>query len=359
MDRTRWRRVAAAAGLAVALLTGCSAPGTYSTILASPSPTPPAGTSRATAPATVDGCPNYHLTILTEPQLTDFSETGPVGLTQQRLQDDVAAIQRYGTEHPADFGSVRFVNGPTVRIVVAFRDHLAEHCAALRAQLAFPEEFEITFQSLNATDLSALQQTIQTTYESRLLWTGQASDHLDIGLRADAVDVARELHERYGDLITLHVGLLGYPDPGKPAGSRCPVRGPIATPPVRVTLTLDRTTVPSGGGFKGSVRITNDGASMISVDTGSPAEARVYLPGENEPVGTYAGAIGGVGMGGPLAPGASLDIDMVGATASCDPALGWALPPGTYEVRAVLEWNGDADGLKSILSDPVPLTIVP
>jgi hypothetical protein len=64
-----------------------------------------------------------------------------------------------------------------------------------------------------------------------------------------------------------------------------------------------------------------------------------------------------------LGPLESIDIDVLGGTASCDPALGYALRPGQYEVRAVIDAYTMHDNAPTdigyILSDPAPLTIVP
>jgi hypothetical protein len=53
----------------------------------------------------------------------------------------------------------------------------------------------------------------------------------------------------------------------------------------------------------------------------------------------------------------------VGGTASCDPALGYALPPGDYEVRVpvvqlTMHDNAPTE-VSYVLSEPVPLTITP
>lgn len=58
----------------------------------------------------------------------------------------------------------------------------------------------------------------------------------------------------------------------------------------------------------------------------------IRRPGTSAIVAAYDGAIAGVGIEATLAPGESRDIAVLGGTATCDPALGFALPEGDYEV---------------------------
>jgi hypothetical protein len=108
------------------------------------------------------------------------------------------------------------------------------------------------------------------------------------------------------------------------------------------------------------VTVTNTGGEVVSFESGSPLTALVYMPGTDEVVGIYTGGIAGVGIGAELGPGESIDVDVLGGTASCDPDLGYALPPGDYEVRAPVEqyeYPEDRFERHAILSEPTPLTV--
>ena len=63
-------------------------------------------------------------------------------------------------------------------------------------------------------------------------------------------------------------------------------------------------------------------------------------------------AIGGVGIDVDLAPGASAELPVVSGTASCDPALGYLLPPGDYQVVIEVPYR-----LDSVASAPLPIVI--
>lgn len=352
-QRSHGPRLSAIALVAIAsLLAGCVGSG------ASP---PPGDDSPPLETAGLDdlsACPNFRATIESLPPPDISGENDPIVIEQQRLRSDLEVVQAYAAANPLDFGSVRFENLPRVRIVVGFRADVGKHCAALRAMLAFPDSFEITWQSLSEIELTELHERIVMEIRGDMVSVGQASDHLEVTLRADAVDTARALLARYGSAVRLTVGMLPFPDPGGAAGGRCLLPDDLRSADVQTRLELEPAIVRSGADFRGTVRLTNPGAGVLVVDSGEPGIAYIYRLGEDRPIGTYTGIIGGVGRGDTLQPGASLAIGVVGGTASCDPASGWALGPGPYEARALIEWHTDA-GIGHLLSNPADLMIVP
>jgi hypothetical protein len=294
----------------------------------------------------------------------DGTEEGPVAREQQRLDGDVQAAVAYGAEHPDEFASVRYENGPRVRIVIGFTAHIDEHCAALRELLEYPDEFEIIRQPATEAQLEQIQEGLAARYREVLRSVGRGAGVLHLGLRADGEAAAAEVRAEYGDLVEITVGILPYPDPFAHGGGCGGLPGPIVTDtPFAVSATLDAATVRSGHDFGGTVTVTNTSASAAVLDTGQPATAIVFRAGSNRPVGFYDGGIAGTGFGGNLGPSESLSFDLLGGTASCDPALGYALPPGRYDVRVPVDQytmheNAPTE-ISYLLSDPVPLTIVP
>ncbi|MCI0582348.1 MAG: hypothetical protein L0227_05535 [Chloroflexi bacterium] len=369
-------RAALLARLEVALLAllvaGCG-PGAGAT------PTGPAASASAPAAtaspgptggsAGMPGCPNFVEVVETGPMPgDDGTEDGPVARAQQRIMADAEAAQAYGAAHPDEYASLRFENGPRVRIVIAFTGHIAEHCAALRELLAFPEEFEIILRERSDADLAALQQEIVDLARPFLLYAGSggATGVIEVGLRANGEDMARQLVERYGDAVQVTVGMLSYPDRTRPDGlTTCvPTMGTFRQDtPLRAGLVLKVGTVASGADFTATASVMNLGIADFDFQSGSPATALVYAAGGVDAIGAYTGGIGGVGLGKVLGPLESIDVDVVGGTASCDPALGYALPPGRYEVRAVIDVLTMHDNAPTdfgyILSDPAALVIEP
>ena len=354
-----------------ALVAGCSTGAPPS----AGGPTPGASSTPRGAPApaagngAIPGCPNYVEVVETGPVPSDNgAENGPVAQEQNRLTGDVEVAQGYGASHADEFTSVRFENGPRVRIVVAFTGHLAEHCAALRELLAFPEEFELVLEKRTEVELLAIQQEIVDFARPVFVSAGSggAAGVIEVALRADGEAMARQIVERYGDAVNVTVGLLSYPDGTRADGlTTCmPATGPLRVDaPLRGTLVLEPGGVSSGAGFNAKVQVANVGTEDFDFQSGAPATALVFAPSGTEAIGTFTGGIGGVGLGQVLRPLESIDIDVLGGTASCDPALGYALPPGRYEARAVIDVltmhdNAPTD-IGYILSDPAPLTIVP
>jgi hypothetical protein len=341
-------------------VTPTSSPLTSPTASGSPAPT--------ASSAGVPGCPNFVDVVETGPMPGgDGTEDGPVARAQQRIAADAEAAQQYGAEHPDEFASLRFENGPRVRLVIGFTAHLAAHCAALRELLAFPEEFELIRQERTEAEANDTLQQIAAVARPFFVSAGsRAEGVVEVVLRADGEAVAGQLVAQYGDQVDVTVGLLSYPERSRPDGlTTCPpAAGSLRVDsPLRASLVLESGVISSGADFRATVTVVNSGLGKFDFESGSPSTALVYRRGGSEAVGAFSGVIGGVGLGKTLKPLDTIDIDVVGGTASCDPALGYALPPGSYEVRAVVDVltmhdNGPTE-TEYILSDPAPLTIVP
>lgn len=316
-------------------------------------------------------CPNFVTEVATGPEIIDEDEFGPVSMEQQRLTNDIDTIDRYGDAHPDMFGSSRFENAPWVRIVVGFTGDLEAHCLALRELLEFPDEFQLIQQEISERELQAIYAEITTlvrdTSSSGSIAMG-AGPPIFVQLSADAEDLAAELVERYGDTVKISVGALPYPDPTVATDFDCRGfegeigAGDVVDGDLVATLSLEETTVASGGDFSGTATVTNTGTAELAFASGEPLVAIVFRPGTNDPVGLYVGGIDGVGTGADLPPGESISIRVIGGTASCDPTLGYALPAGDYDVRVYVPWDTyPSDNAPVVttylLTDPVTLTI--
>ena len=349
--------------LAVLVVAGCTG-GPLPPSAGPGSPSPNGSPLESTPPSGLGDCPNYVDVVETGPDPTDFSENGPLAHDQGRLQGDVEAMQAYGSAHPDEFTAVRFENAPWVRLVVGFTGHIQEHCAALRAILEYPNDFQIIRQPRTGTELEQIQQAIVALAGQHLRSVGIGAETIDVQLRADGLSIAEQIHATYGDLLTIYVGFLPYPDPAS-AGVDCSaiLKDIVTDTPLRVTARLETARVVTGQDFRGTVTVTNTGADVVEFESGDPMTAVVYRRGSNQVVGAYEGGISGVGAGGTLQPGGTLDIGVLGGTASCDPTLGYALPPGLYDVRVRVDQyaHPEATGvvITYLLSDPVPLEITP
>jgi hypothetical protein len=324
---------------------------------------PPASGSPV-APLATAGCPNFVEVVETGPVPgDDGTEDGPVARAQQRISGDVDLAVQYGADHPDEFASARYENGPRVRLVVGFTTHIEEHCAAIRAILEYPDEFEIIRQSATEGQLMAAMDDIIGMVDRSFQSVGLGAGVIHVNLRADGEDLAAGVFEKYGDLVEITVGLLPYPD--RFAGPvQCGTDGlNVSDAPLDLEAELNTGVIKPGADFRGQVKITNTAAVPFDFQSGPTQTAAVYLPGADVPVGFFTRGLDSIGYGATIAPGESITLDVVGGTASCDPALGWALPPGSYEVRVHVEVYTMHDNAPTevayVLSPPVPLTIVP
>jgi hypothetical protein len=313
----------------------------------------------------VTACPNFVEVVETGPVPGDNgAEDGPVAREQQRISSDVDLAIAYGADHSDEYASVRYENGPRVRMVIGFTAHIEEHCAALRAILEYPDEFEIIRQPVTELRLEEIRQAIAARYRELMRSVGRGAGVIHLALRADGQDAAAEVLAEYGELVEITVGLLPYPDRfgGDPMCE--PLVGPIAGDSQLVAVAqLAANSVRSGLDFRGTVTVRNTGADAFDFQSGPRHAAVVFKPGSGSPSGFWTGGMDAVGFGKLLPPGESVELELVGGTASCDPALGYALPPGQYEVRVPVVLLTSHDNAPTevayILSEAVPLTIVP
>jgi hypothetical protein len=360
MTLAHWSRFA----IAALMVAGCGAAGPVAspippTTMASPSSS--SGSSSSEVPA----CPNFVEVVETGPLPgDDGTEDGPLARAQQRLSGDIDAAVAYGAEHADEYASIRYENGPRVRIVIGFTAHVDEHCAALRELLEYPDEFEIILQPATEARLDEIMNELVGLAGDRMRSVGRGAGVVHLALRADGESVAAEVLAAYGGLVEITVGMLPYPDrfSGDPLCG--PLIGPIAVDaPLVAAATLDGDTVRSGQDFRGTITVRNVGADVFDFQSGPTQSAVVFRRGADAPSGFYTGGMDDIGYGARLAPGESVELKVIGGTASCDPALGYALPPGEYEVSVpvvLLTMHENAPTEVSyVLSGRIPLTVVP
>ena len=318
-------------------------------------------------PAFVVGCPNYVLEPETGPLPSDLTEDGPIAQAQARLQNDIALAQEYGAGHADDFGSIRFENAPRVRIVIGFVANLETHCAALRELLEFPDDFELIWNSSTQEGLAQVQAEIMADFREHLTSVGQGAAIVTVSLRADGESAAAEIASRYGSQVDIWVGMLHYPDRRLGEGGGCAALTPqpaIGLPLRASVKRLSQTDIRSGADFHGDVTVMNFGTTPFDFESGRPLTALVFAPGGATPIGAYVGGIAGTGAGAIIEPGGTFDLDFLGGTASCDPGVGYAVPPGDafvvvpVDVYKRTDPNGPPEIMK-LMSEPQQIRIVP
>lgn len=176
-----------------------------------------------------------------------------------------------------------------------------------------------------------------------------------IRLEPWAVDLAGELHARFGADVELTVGALRYPQrtlAGSPAG--WPQAPPPEADPAEIEIALDGPLrIRSGHLARRSLLVGNRGSRELQIETSGELIPVVVDPASGQPVGGYSDAVHAMSMTFTVAPGATKRIPLLVSTASFVPELGYAVPPGEWGIQAEL-----APAAGTAVRTPVlPLTI--
>ncbi len=175
-----------------------------------------------------------------------------------------------------------------------------------------------------------------------------------ISLASWAVADAAQLHERFGDDVTLTVGAFAYPTlehESGPTGRRPQVRTPAYEAGLSVSL-AGPLVVRSGYALRADVLVSNGSALEVTILTNRQLQSRIVADDGAE-VGGYTGAQRMPGVTFDVAPAATVVIPVLIGTDSLDPALGYAIPPGHWSVQVELDLR---DG-RRLRSAPLPLTV--
>jgi hypothetical protein len=292
-------------------------------------------------------------------------EPSAVSMEQARLHPDMELVAAYAREHAAEWADIRWENEPTVRIVVRFVSHLDDHRAALLGLVEHPERLEVASARYTEAQLSTVFDEVRDAGYWRRGLRGSCTEDNRMRFRfvASAAGAAEELHRRYGDLVALTVGVLPYPLDGAPAWSVRDAPVTDGSLPVLLELVLDAATMTAGADGSGRLHVTNIGDAALEVMTGVLV-AWVYRPDVDRPVSEYTGPVTQQGINIALAPGQTSTITPVYfGTASPDPAVGYCLPPGAYEVLTAFTYRltpgrGHDTGEGTIRSPRTPLTLI-
>jgi hypothetical protein len=287
-----------------------------------------------------------------------------VGLEQGKLQSDVEIVRGYGTAHPEAWVELRFENDPMVRIVALFAGpDVSAHERALRSLVSHPDRLEVRSSPWPHTRLEEIRSEIHVMATSSTRgpfqgW-GTGGGRVHVRLRADAVGVAAQLLERYGDAVDITVGFLHYPDcaflnSGGGSASDHPQATHRPLPEWMLVVADHDLEVKSGDDLSSTVRLVNDGDREVVADTNGRITASVVDPETNEVVGGCSGAqtLPLIRFSAP--PHGSVEIPLLVGTASMLPRLGYAVPPGHWAIEVTL--NLGVDG--TFQAPPMPLTVV-
>jgi hypothetical protein len=185
----------------------------------------------------------------------------------------------------------------------------------------------------------------------------------EIGLQAFAVDVARELHERFGADVTLQVGVMSFPDK-RLEDPR--LADPLPDLPLAEQAGLDvqlveALTVRSGRTIQRAVLISNRSDTDVEVATTGNLHSNVLDPGTGKRVGGDFGFSTLLPVMFRVARGMQTRIPVSVGTTSVVPELGYAVPPGEWHLQVDVELGNDRppppQPRRRLRSAPLSMTI--
>lgn len=159
---------------------------------------------------------------------------------------------------------------------------------------------------------------------------------LRIELAPWATEVAQSFHDRFGADVHLQVGALSFPE-AVPVRLSMPELGPELDPS-EIGVALDEPVeVGSGHSVRSRLQVWNRADSDLQVITNGGVTAYVVKPGTGAVVGGFSGAQRLPRVAFRIVPGAFEPIPLLVGTASFVPDLGYAVPPGSWEIRVPME----------------------
>ena len=272
------------------------------------------------------------------------------------------AVDRYGRRFRSSYSGARWYRGARrPRLAVGFTNGLPRHLAALRRLTGDPGLLLMCKTARSAATLARIQAKIP--HRARRDAGPLGWDHILVHLRADQTQLADELIARFGDVLVLQLGLQPYRESDRRRlrfvpPPRCPRLPAPALSSLSAHLRLGAAEFAAGADLSGTVDVGNNGLTSAPLSTGSPQLTYVLMPGTDTVVATqYDGVIAGVGIGGPVRPGASIPISVIGATATCAAGAPPALAPGSYEVMVAVPVDDAHPKRGAILSNRVTVTL--
>lgn len=291
------------------------------------------------------------------PRSSELSDAGAdMAAEASRLEPMIGQVLAYGSQHPEQFGSYGLIwhDGGDASVFISFTSELAEHRQTLAGMVPFPEELIVCQVAVSGSDSEAIQAQLVDELEGRYLSIGLGVDGLAVTLAADEAELAADLQARYGDAINLYVGVLAYPlDEATSACADPPAEREV--PGLSITIEPPDVPIAAAGTQPANLTVTVTNAGDTPIQFSSGTAIGTLLDSDGRVVNSNQISVADVGIEVDLQPGASTDLPLLVTTASCDPALGYIVPPGEYRlITEILHADGD---LTYLSSQPAVVTV--
>lgn len=188
----------------------------------------------------------------------------------------------------------------------------------------------------------------------RVMTVGESDGTVAVQLRPDQESAAQRLAEQYGDAIRIEVGALAFPLDMD--ANNCPARPSAqnAALDINGSAVVDAPVTPSEFDPGVSIELENTGSTPVRGEVSAPM---AFVLRDSVVVATTIGDVGDVNEGLDLDSNTITRIPIDRPIASCDPALGYELPPGQYDLvvqTTVITDNGE----EAVLTTPPTPMIV-
>lgn len=159
-----------------------------------------------------------------------------------------------------------------------------------------------------------------------------------IHLAAWATGLAAELHDRFGEAVTLEVGAMRYPDPQPRTSHEDFNLTPEILPSEAAVTLATPVQVNSGRYLRTSLIFRGYGTESLSMATNGELRAAILDPDTAQVVGGYAGPVVMPLVIFSITPNEERAVPLLVATMSFVPALGYSVPPGQWHMAAILRF---------------------
>jgi hypothetical protein len=291
----------------------------------------------AGTPAAASACPDVDASLL------DFdADPGAMTAESARLEPMLGQVLAYGSAHPDEFAGygLTWHTASDASVIISLTGDLEAHRAALSQIVALPDELIVCSAVQSQSAAQALLAELQAEFGDRFLTSGASMrGTVDLAMPAADEQLAGQLVAQFGPKVRVKVGSLPYPMPDPPPPSHCPEL--VADePPAGLEVTVVAPTRPlstAADPFASDlqVQVRNVGTDPVRFDTGI---AIGYLLDDEGVIvaSSETVMVPAIGLTVDLSGGQSTTVQLVVSPASCDPAVGYVVPPGTYQLVALL-----------------------
>lgn len=295
------------------------------------------------------------------PEVPDGVDQSPRLAEAQRLEPMLGTVLAYGSAHPETFAGygLAWQSADDASVYIAFSGDVDTHHAELHAQVQNPDELIVCLAMHSDVESAAVKARVEQLVAGHLVHSLHEATDGAIEVVLDVADeaLAAELVNTFGASVRVSLGWFSYPMPDPMPASVCDTRPEDAVTIPGLDVSIDPLAAALGSetlGQSHEVRLRNSGSERISL-VGGKAVGWLIDFSTGETVGGFYGGIEDLGYPIDLAPGDEATIPLLVGVTSCDPALGYAVPTGQYQLVAAVPISEPQSG--HLMSEPIAVDV--